>query len=141
MGTRGFADGKGAVGTLPVGPFLVVPEDLDDFLAGVALELFVNGELRQRAPATDMIWPLAEIVSRALADDGRRYRHAGGELTLLEGETLPPRSLVLSGTPGGVIFGFGNFWRGGAYLQPEDVVISRASGLGVLRSRIVAEAR
>jgi 2-keto-4-pentenoate hydratase/2-oxohepta-3-ene-1,7-dioic acid hydratase in catechol pathway len=48
---------------------------------------------------------------------------------------------VLSGTPGGVIFGFGNFWRGGAYLQPEDVVISRASGLGVLRSRIVAEAR
>jgi 2-keto-4-pentenoate hydratase/2-oxohepta-3-ene-1,7-dioic acid hydratase in catechol pathway len=141
MGTRGFADGKGAAGSLPVGPFLVVPEDLDGFLAGVALELFVNGELRQRAPATDMIWPLAEIVSRALADDGRRYRYAGGEVTLLEGETLPPRTLVLSGTPGGVIFGFGNFWRSGAYLQPEDLVIARASGLGVVRSRIGAEAR
>jgi 2,4-diketo-3-deoxy-L-fuconate hydrolase len=141
MGTRGFADGKGAVGSLPVGPFLVVPEDLGRFLAGVTLELFVNGELRQRAPAGDMIWPLAEIVSRALADDARHYRYAGGEVTLLEGEALPPRSLVLSGTPGGVLFSLGNFWRGGAYLQPEDVVIARASQLGALRSRVAAEAR
>jgi 2-keto-4-pentenoate hydratase/2-oxohepta-3-ene-1,7-dioic acid hydratase in catechol pathway len=139
MGTRGFADGKGGAGSLPVGPFLVVPEDLDGYLKGVSLELFVNGTLRQRAPASDMIWPLEEIVSRALADD-RLYRHAEGDVTLLEGETLPSRTLVLSGTPGGVLFRFGHFWRDRAYLQPEDIVIARATGLGVLRSRIVTEA-
>jgi 2-keto-4-pentenoate hydratase/2-oxohepta-3-ene-1,7-dioic acid hydratase in catechol pathway len=140
MGTRGFGDGKGQPGFLPVGPFLVVPADLDDFLAGVSLELFVNGELRQRAPVTDMIWPLPELVERALADEGRRYRFAGDEVPLLDGDAVPPRALVLSGTPGGVIFRLGNLWRGGAYLQPDDVVVSRATGLGALRNRVAREA-
>jgi 2-keto-4-pentenoate hydratase/2-oxohepta-3-ene-1,7-dioic acid hydratase in catechol pathway len=137
MGTRGFADAKGRPGFLPVGPFLVVPRDLDRFLAGVTLELWVNGALRQRAPATDMIWPLPELVERAFAWRERPYRYAGGRVSLLpDGRTLPARTLVLSGTPGGVIFRLTNLWRGSLYLQPGDEVVARATGLGALRNRV-----
>jgi 2-keto-4-pentenoate hydratase/2-oxohepta-3-ene-1,7-dioic acid hydratase in catechol pathway len=140
MGTRGFADAKGRAGFLPVGPFLVVPRALDAWLAGVTLELWVNGALRQRAPATDMIWPLPELVERTFAWRERPYRHAGGSVSLLpDGRTLPARTLVLSGTPGGVIFRLANLWRGGVYLQPGDEVVARATGLGALRNRVAPD--
>jgi 2-keto-4-pentenoate hydratase/2-oxohepta-3-ene-1,7-dioic acid hydratase in catechol pathway len=140
MGTRGFADAKGRPGFLPVGPLLVVPDDLDRFLAGVTLELWVNGVLRQRAPAADMIWPLEELVQRAFAWRERPYRHAGGSVSLLpDGLTLPARTLVLSGTPGGVIFRLANLWRASLYLQPGDEVVARATELGALRNRVAPD--
>jgi 2-keto-4-pentenoate hydratase/2-oxohepta-3-ene-1,7-dioic acid hydratase in catechol pathway len=140
MGTRGFADAKGRPGFLPVGPFLVVPRDLDAWLAGVTLELWVNGLLRQRAPATDMVWPLPELAERAFAWRERPYRHAGGSVSLLpDGRTLAARTLVLSGTPGGVIFRLANLWRGSLYLQPGDEVVARATGLGALRNRVAPD--
>jgi len=141
MGTRGFADAKGQPGFLPVGPFLVVPESLDAFLEQTILELWVNGGLRQRAPVTDMIWPLPELIARSLADEGARYSYGDAEIPLLAGAEVPARGLVLSGTPGGVAFSFGNLWRGGAYLEPGDEVVARATGLGVLRNRVAREAR
>jgi 2-keto-4-pentenoate hydratase/2-oxohepta-3-ene-1,7-dioic acid hydratase in catechol pathway len=137
MGTRGFADAKGRPGFLPVGPFLVVPHDLDAFLAGVTLELWVNGALRQRSPASAMIWDLATLVERSFAWRERAYRHAGGARSILPApDGIPARALVLSGTPGGVIFQPSNVWRGSLYLQPGDEVTARASGLGALQSRV-----
>jgi len=140
MGTRGFADAKSRPGFLPVGPFLVVPDDLDRFLAGVTLELWVNGSLRQRAPAGDMIWPLRELVERSFAWRDRPYHYAGGTVSLLaDDSSIPARALVLSGTPGGVIFSPSNLWRGSLYLKPGDEVAARATGLGALRNRIAAD--
>jgi 2-keto-4-pentenoate hydratase/2-oxohepta-3-ene-1,7-dioic acid hydratase in catechol pathway len=137
MGTRGFADAKGRPGFLPVGAFLVVPDDLDAFLAGVTLELWVNGALRQRSPANAMIWDLATLVERSFAWRERAYRHAGGTRSILPApDGIPARALVLSGTPGGVIFQPSNLWRGSLYLQPGDEVAARASGLGALQSRV-----
>ena len=118
MGTRGFADAKGQPGFLPVGPFLVVPDDLERWLQSVELELWVNGALRQRAPASDMIWGVREMLARALADR-EAYRYAGAEVPLLpEPGVLPARALLLSGTPDGVIFRATNLWRGSLYLSP-----------------------
>jgi len=140
MGTRGFADAKSRPGFLPVGPFLVVPRELERFLAGVTLELWVNGSLRQRASAQDMIWKLPALVERAFAWRERELRYAGGTVSLLpDGRSLPARTLVLSGTPGGVVFRPSNLWRGGLYLQPGDEVVARASGLGALRNRVASE--
>jgi 2-keto-4-pentenoate hydratase/2-oxohepta-3-ene-1,7-dioic acid hydratase in catechol pathway len=137
MGTRGFADAKGRAGCLPVGPFLVVPDDLDAFLAGVTLELWVNGALRQRSPASAMIWDLPALVERSFAWRERAYRHAGGTRSILPApDGIPARALVLSGTPGGVIFQPRNLWRGSLYLQPGDEVAARAGGLGALQSRV-----
>ena len=137
MGTRGFADAKGRPGFLPVGPFLVVPGDLDAFLAGVTLELWVNGALRQRSPAEAMIWDLPALVARSFAGRERAYRHAGGERSILPAaDGIPARALVLSGTPGGVVFAPSNLWRGSLYLKPGDEVVARATGLGALKSRV-----
>jgi 2-keto-4-pentenoate hydratase/2-oxohepta-3-ene-1,7-dioic acid hydratase in catechol pathway len=137
MGTRGFADAKGKPGFLPVGAFLVVPDDLDAFLAGVTLELWVNGALRQRSPARAMIWDLPTLVERSFAWRERAYHHAGGVRSILPAaDGIPARALVLSGTPGGVIFALGNLWRGTLYLQPGDEVVARANGLGALQSRV-----
>lgn len=137
MGTRGFADAKGRAGFLPVGPFLVVPDDLDAFLGGVTLELWVNGALRQRSPAQAMIWDLPALVERSFAWRARAYHHAGGVRSILPAaDGIPARSLVLSGTPGGVVFAPSNLWRGSLYLQPGDEVVARANGLGALQSRV-----
>jgi 2-keto-4-pentenoate hydratase/2-oxohepta-3-ene-1,7-dioic acid hydratase in catechol pathway len=137
MGTRGFADGKGKPGFLPVGPFLVVPDDLDVFLAGATLELWVNGGLRQRSPAAAMLWDLPTLVAKSFEARDVAYHHAGTTRSLLPApEGIPARTLVLSGTPGGVIFQLTTLWRGSLYLQPGDEVIARATGLGVLRNRV-----
>ena len=136
-GTRGFGDAKGRPGFLPVGPFLVVPDDLDAFLGGVTLELSVNGGLRQRGPARAMIWDLPTLVARSFAERERVYHHAGGARSILPAaDGIPARSFVLSGTPGGVVFQPSNLWRGSLYLQPGDEVVARASGLGALQSRV-----
>jgi 2-keto-4-pentenoate hydratase/2-oxohepta-3-ene-1,7-dioic acid hydratase in catechol pathway len=137
MGTRGFADGKGRPGFLPVGPFLVVPDDLDAFLAGVTLELWVNGGLRQRSAVSEMIWDLSTLVERSFAGRDVAYHHAGSTRSILPAqEGIPARTLVLSGTPGGVIFQLSTLWRGSLYLRPGDEVVARATGLGALRNRV-----
>jgi 2-keto-4-pentenoate hydratase/2-oxohepta-3-ene-1,7-dioic acid hydratase in catechol pathway len=138
MGTRGFADAKGQPGFLPVGAFLVVPDDLERFLEGVTLELWVNGGLRQRSAAREMIWDLPTLVERSFAWRERSYRHAAGARSILpEPAGIPARTLVLSGTPGGVIFELSTLWRGSLYLQPDDEVVARATRLGALRNRVV----
>jgi 2-keto-4-pentenoate hydratase/2-oxohepta-3-ene-1,7-dioic acid hydratase in catechol pathway len=137
MGTRGFADAKGRPGFLPVGAFLVVPDDLSAFLAGVTLELWVNGALRQRGRADQMIWDLPTLVARAFDARAQAYRHAGGTRSILPApEGIPARALVLSGTPEGVVFRISNLWRGSLSLAPGDEVVARATGLGALQSRV-----
>ncbi len=138
MGTAGFADGKSQPGFLPVGAFLVVPRDLDSFLPQLALELWVNGEHRQQGRADQMIWSHREMLARAFGMAEREFHYQDGTVTLLgEGEEIAVRSLLLSGTPEGVIFRATNLWRGSLYLQPGDEVAARVTWLGALRNRVV----
>jgi 2-keto-4-pentenoate hydratase/2-oxohepta-3-ene-1,7-dioic acid hydratase in catechol pathway len=65
----------------PAGPFVYADVDVSD----LPLELRQNGELRQRARTSQMIYPVAEIVS-----------FASQSLTLLPGD------MILTGTPSGV---------------------------------------
>src|SRR6202011_4293441 len=65
----------------PVGPFVYCGVDVTD----LAVELWQNDELRQSARTSQMIYPLAEIVS-----------FASQSLTLMPGD------LILTGTPSGV---------------------------------------
>ncbi|HME89075.1 MAG TPA: fumarylacetoacetate hydrolase family protein [Chthoniobacterales bacterium] len=65
----------------PVGPFVYADVDVRD----LPLELRQNGELRQRARTSQMIYPVAEIVS-----------FASQSLTLMSGD------VILTGTPSGV---------------------------------------
>jgi 2-keto-4-pentenoate hydratase/2-oxohepta-3-ene-1,7-dioic acid hydratase in catechol pathway len=110
MGTSGFADGKGREGFLPVGPLFVVPRNLERFYPTIELSLYVNGRLRQRAKAGNMIWGPAEIIDQAFQRTDWSFRFAGHETSLLPNGMIPARTLILSGTPEGVIFRPINFW-------------------------------
>jgi len=78
---RTFTRGKSMDTFCPVGPRLETDPEWDE------LELLtsVNGEVRQRGRARDLIWGFAELVSYA-----SRYM------------TLEPGDLILTGTPAGV---------------------------------------
>ncbi|HST30381.1 MAG TPA: fumarylacetoacetate hydrolase family protein [Chthoniobacterales bacterium] len=65
----------------PIGPFVYSDVDVRD----VSIELRQNGEVRQRARTSQMIYPPAEVVS-----------FASQSLTLLPGD------VILTGTPSGV---------------------------------------
>ncbi|HVF72899.1 MAG TPA: fumarylacetoacetate hydrolase family protein [Chthoniobacterales bacterium] len=65
----------------PIGPFVYSEVDVTD----LAITLRQNGEVRQQARTSQMIYPVAEIVS-----------FASQSLTLLPGD------VILSGTPSGV---------------------------------------
>lgn len=65
----------------PIGPFVYSEVDIAD----LSLELRQNGELRQQARTSQMIYPVSEIVA-----------FASQHLTLLPGD------VILSGTPSGV---------------------------------------
>ena len=65
----------------PVGPFIYTDVDVSD----LPITLRQNGEVKQQARTSQMIYPVAEIVSFAS-----------------QGMTLLPGDLILTGTPSGV---------------------------------------
>jgi 2-keto-4-pentenoate hydratase/2-oxohepta-3-ene-1,7-dioic acid hydratase in catechol pathway len=102
---QGFTTGKSFAGSLPVGPFLVVPRDTRAFLDGLELRLWVNGRLRQRAPAAAMTWRLDRLVAETLAGADRAWDHRGAAVRLPVADgRIPDRTLVMSGTPDGTVF-------------------------------------
>ncbi len=74
------------------------------------LELRVNGQLRQRAPLSDLIWNVAEILHEL----SRFYAVRAGDL-------------VFMGTPAGV-----------AALQPGDINEASLDGVVTLHGRVDA---
>ncbi|CAM5187916.1 hypothetical protein CDEF62S_02649 [Castellaniella defragrans] len=108
--------GKSLDGTMPLGPWVVRAQDLD--LSQVRLQCLVNGELRQDAPAGAMVWSVPELIA---------------ELSMAM--TMRPGDVLLTGTPSGI----GNARQPPVYLQDDDEVVVRATGLGELRNRLRAE--
>jgi 2-keto-4-pentenoate hydratase/2-oxohepta-3-ene-1,7-dioic acid hydratase in catechol pathway len=102
----GFPDGKSGDGYLPVGDLFVVPRDVNTFVEGLALELSVNGESRQSAPAGLWIWDFDRILEEARARREVRWIYRGDEVALpfAEDGAVAARTLVLGGTPGGTVF-------------------------------------
>jgi hypothetical protein len=83
-----------------------------------------------------MIWSPAEIVSRALEACDVEYQHRSGPVPLTDCEGIAPRTLVLTGTPGGVLFDVVTLWSPSAYLEAGDEVVTTATHLGILRNRV-----
>ena len=90
----------------PVGPFVYADVDVGD----LQIELRQNGEVRQSARTSQMIYPPAEVVS-----------FASQSLTLLPGD------VILTGTPSGV-----GPIRGGDQLE------ARIGSWPALRNRVIA---
>jgi len=92
----------------PLGP--VIETELN--LAAATIETYVNGERRQLARATEMIFPVDVII-----------RWVSRMMTLVPGDVVP------TGTPAGV-----------GPLRPGDVVEVVVGGVGTLRNPVIAQA-
>lgn len=115
IGTDWFR-AKNAPGFLPLGPWLVPAEFIDD-PQQLTLTLRLNGEVMQNESSEDMLFTVAELVS------------AASQTTSLE-----PGDLILTGSPAGN----GAHW--GRLLRDGDVMESTITGLGSQRTRVVGEA-
>ena len=107
-----WLNGKWADGFLPMGPYLLTADGIDD-VQNLNLTLKVNGEVRQNANTIQMIYPVADIVS-----------------FLSHIMTLEPGDIIATGTPAGVGVATGNF------LQAGDTIECTIEKLGTLKNTL-----
>jgi 2-keto-4-pentenoate hydratase/2-oxohepta-3-ene-1,7-dioic acid hydratase in catechol pathway len=102
----------------PMGPWLVTADELDG--TDTRVRCWVNGELRQDARTTDLIFDIPTLIE-----------------TCSRGITLLPGDIIATGTPAGVGMGL----NPPRWLQHGDVVRIEIDGLGVLENRFVEGGR
>ncbi len=107
--------GKSMDGTMPIGPWIVTPDEID--IDNARLEFDLNGETLQSATVQQMAFPIEELLA---------------EISF--GMTLMPGDILLTGTPAGI----GNAREPQLFFKPGDEMVVRATGLGELRNRVVA---
>ncbi|MCD9017635.1 fumarylacetoacetate hydrolase family protein [Parachryseolinea silvisoli] len=101
---KGFPNAKSMKGFLPTGPYIVVPRDWQSFVAELTLDLHVNGVIRQSGFAKDMVWNISKIIEETLASKNRTWPCHNKNVGLLENDCIPANSIIITGTPAGVIF-------------------------------------
>ncbi len=106
---------KGADGFCPYGPWITTADEVED-PEDLGLRTWVNGELRQDARTSDLIFGIREVVA-----------------FLSETCTLEPGDLILTGTPSGV----GAFADPPSFLASGDVVRIEIERLGAIEHAIV----
>lgn len=165
---HGFTTGKSDVGFMPTGNLFVIPKDYASFYRSLKLQLWHNGTLRQEARPRELIWDVKRVVEESFARSDRVWLWQGKPVALpVNAGVIPARTMLLSGTPGGVIYQqpttrqifvglselfFSLNWshpqsviepfvreayRSGIYLKPGDLVQMRADRLGTISNRIV----
>ena len=97
----------------PMGPYLVSRDECDG--TNTRVRCFVNGELRQNASTTDLIFGIPKLIE-----------------TLSAGITLYPGDVIATGTPAGVGIGF----KPPKYLVAGDVVRVEIDGIGALENPV-----
>jgi 2-keto-4-pentenoate hydratase/2-oxohepta-3-ene-1,7-dioic acid hydratase in catechol pathway len=94
-----WLNGKWADGFLPLGPCIVTADEIEN-PQNLQMTLKVNGETRQNANTSDMIFNVYEIVS-----------------FLSYMMTLEPGDIIATGTPEGVAMATGNFLKAGDKIE------------------------
>jgi 2-keto-4-pentenoate hydratase/2-oxohepta-3-ene-1,7-dioic acid hydratase in catechol pathway len=114
---RQWVRGKSFDTFCPLGPILVTADEIcDPNRLNIAMKL--SGETVQASNTVDMIFSVAQIVSY-----------------LSQGMTLPPGTVILTGTPEGVGMGrTPNRW-----LRPGDTCEVTIENIGTLRNPVIGE--
>jgi 2-keto-4-pentenoate hydratase/2-oxohepta-3-ene-1,7-dioic acid hydratase in catechol pathway len=106
--------GKGIDGFCPMGPAILTADEVPD-PGALRLTTHVNGEKRQDAPVSDLIFDIPTLIE-----------------TISAGITLQPGDLIATGTPAGVGIGF----QPPKFLKSGDVVRVEIAGIGVLENPV-----
>lgn len=96
----------------PVGPCVVSTKLIPD-PQNLHLVTKVNGEIRQDAHTSDMVWSVAQIIA-----------------WLSKNRTLKKGTVIMTGTPCGV------GWHSGGLLRNGDLVEVEISGIGTIQNRV-----
>jgi 2,4-didehydro-3-deoxy-L-rhamnonate hydrolase len=111
-----WVKGKSAPTFGPIGPYLVTADEVAD-PQNLDLWLKLNGETVQNSSTSDMIFPVAEIIS-----------YMSRFMRLLPGD------IITTGTPAGVGMGM----KPPRYLRPGDTMELSVQGLGTQKQKAVA---
>lgn len=117
FGDRQWFRGKSFDTFCPTGPAIVTPDEVPE-PDTLPLKTWVNGELRQDSTTSDLLWPVARIVS-----------YVSHQMT------LEPGDIIATGTPEGV----GVFREPPALLSIGDMVEMEVEGIGRLKGKVVDE--
>lgn len=112
-----WTPGKNFLGTGAFGPAMVTADEIEN-IESLQLETRVNGETRQSARVADLIFSIPELIEYI------------STFTVLN-----PGDVIVTGTPGGV----GLFRDPPEFLRDGDTVEVEITGLGVLRTSLVAQ--
>lgn len=104
--------GKSLDGYAPLGPAIVTADEIGD-ISALTLETRVNGQLRQHARVSDMIFGIADVIA-----------------TISQYITLHPGDIIATGSPAGVGAGL----KPPQYLGNNDEVAISAEPIGTLRN-------
>lgn len=99
----------------PMGPCVLPADEVPD-PQSLKLTLKLNGEIEQDSSTSQMVFPVAAIVS-----------------FISQSVTLEPGDVISTGTPSGVGFPKGKF------LKPGDIIEAEIGGIGALRNPVRAE--
>ena len=111
-----WTPGKNFDGTMPIGPEIVTPNEVD--VSDLALTTVLNGQVMQSARTSQMLVDVPSSVE-----------------FFSSFTTLQPGDVIATGTPAGV--GFAR--KPPVWLQPGDVIEITIEGIGTIRNRVVAE--
>jgi len=111
-----WTPGKNFDGTMPIGPEIVTPDEVD--VSDLALTTVLNGQVMQSARTSQMLVDVPSSVE-----------------FFSSFTTLQPGDVIATGTPAGV--GFAR--HPPVWLQPGDVIEITIEGIGTIRNRVVAE--
>ena len=106
--------GKSLDGFCPMGPAIVTADEVPD-VTRLELRTLVNGEVRQQAKLSDLIFDIPVLIE-----------------TLSRGTTLMPGDLIATGTPEGVGIGF----KPPKFLKSGDLVEITIAPIGTLSNRV-----
>jgi 2-keto-4-pentenoate hydratase/2-oxohepta-3-ene-1,7-dioic acid hydratase in catechol pathway len=106
--------GKSIDHTMPIGPWITTADEVDPYALDIEFEL--DGQLLQKATTGQVAFTFEQIIAE-----------------LSWGMTLRAGDVILTGTPSGI----GNAREPQIFLREGAELVTRVSGLGSLRNRVV----
>ncbi len=106
--------GKGLDSFCPMGPAILTADEVPD-PGALTLSTWVNGQRRQHAPVSDLIFDIPTLIEAISA-----------------GITLEPGDVIATGTPAGVGIGASP----PVFLKPGDIIRIEVPGIGVLENPV-----
>ena len=101
----GFTDSKSRKGYLPLGAIMVVPQDWRTYYKKLRIHLFHNSNIEQKDTVKNMYWDIQKITDEALKlGTKEQWTLNKNPVSLLSNEHIEKGTILLTGTPGGVIF-------------------------------------